>query len=144
MRQEGIRGRSGFTLAELLLAAAMLVFVLSGLLLLFTNCILLNEANRNLAIASSHAQYVMEEIKNADFSTVKASINSGNWNWNRQTILSKCLTTSNGECVALDSEALYVTPPAGTDPLEVEITVTWQDRGGKPRNLLLKTLLTQI
>ncbi|MDD5506606.1 MAG: prepilin-type N-terminal cleavage/methylation domain-containing protein, partial [Candidatus Omnitrophica bacterium] len=53
----------GFTLSELMIAAAILVLVLSALLVLYINCMILNEASRNLSIATSHAQYMMEEIK---------------------------------------------------------------------------------
>lgn len=52
------------TLAELLLAAAILAFVLSSLLLVFINCIILNESSRNLTLAYSALQARMEEIKN--------------------------------------------------------------------------------
>ena len=40
---------TGFTLAEVILAAAILVFALTGLLALFISCMLLNESSRNRA-----------------------------------------------------------------------------------------------
>lgn len=55
---------TGFTLVELMLAAAILAFVLVGLLVVFINCILLNESNRNFILAYSALQAQMEEIKN--------------------------------------------------------------------------------
>lgn len=57
----------GFSLLELLLAAAILAFVLSGLLLVFVSCMVLNETNRNLTLAYTAIQAEMEEIKNAGF-----------------------------------------------------------------------------
>lgn len=60
----------GFTLPELLLAAAILVFMLAGLLLLFINCIILNETNRNFTLAYSAIQTKMEEIKNTAFANL--------------------------------------------------------------------------
>lgn len=62
----------GFTLAELLLAAAILAFALSSLLLVFINCIILNESSRNLTVAYSALQARMEEIKNTSFGSLDA------------------------------------------------------------------------
>ncbi|MBN2830874.1 MAG: type II secretion system protein [Candidatus Omnitrophica bacterium] len=59
--------KKGFTLPELLLAVAILAFAISGMLYLFVNCSFLNNSNRNLSIATSHGQFVMEGIKNAGF-----------------------------------------------------------------------------
>ena len=64
---------AAFTLSELLLAAAILVFVLAGLLALFTNCLILNEANRNFTLVYSAIQAKMEEIKNRDFDNLFVS-----------------------------------------------------------------------
>ena len=63
------RGKNlkGFTLSELLLAAAILAFALSGLLLLFINAIFLNTASRDIALAYSAIQTRMEEIKDASY-----------------------------------------------------------------------------
>lgn len=64
--------KSGFTLSELLLAAAILVFVLAGLLALFANCLILNETNRNFTLAYSAIQAKMEEIKDTSFDNLDA------------------------------------------------------------------------
>ena len=65
--------KRGFTLSELLLAAAILVFALTGLLLFFVNSIILNETNRNFTIAYSAIQAKMEEIKNRGFDNLFVS-----------------------------------------------------------------------
>lgn len=57
----------GFTLSELMIAAGILAFVFASLLLVFINCILLNELNRNFTLAYTAVQDKMEEIKNTDF-----------------------------------------------------------------------------
>ena len=62
----------GFTLSELLLAAAILVFALTGLLLFFVNSIILNETNRNFTLAYSAIEAKMEEIKNTNFDNLDA------------------------------------------------------------------------
>jgi len=75
MRRRFSASLNGFTLAELLLTAAILAFALSGLLLLFINAILLNANTRNTALAYSAIQAKMEEIKDAassDFNSLDA------------------------------------------------------------------------
>lgn len=121
--------KRGFTLAELLLAAAILVFVLSGLLLLFINCLTLNESNRNLTIAISHAQYAMEEIKNTAFASIQ------NATWDSSTISSRGLTP-------LPNESVVITVN-GADPLDIITTVNWKDRGARNRSMALETLITK-
>jgi type II secretory pathway pseudopilin PulG len=62
-----LKGRKAFTLAELLLAAAILGFSLSALLLLFVNCIILNKTSRNITLAYNSMQAKMEEIRNLGY-----------------------------------------------------------------------------
>ena len=62
-----------FTLLELLVAVALLAFVLSATLLLFFNCIMLNRVNRNISLAYSAFSAKMEEIKNAGFNSLYVS-----------------------------------------------------------------------
>ena len=75
MRRRFSASLNGFTLAELLLTAAILAFALSGLLLLFVNAIFLNANTRNTALAYSAIQAEMEEIKDTasrDFNSLDA------------------------------------------------------------------------
>lgn len=124
------------TLSELLLATAILAFVLSGVLLLFTRCILLNNENRNLATATSHAEYVLEDIRQKAFSTVQASISNGIWNWNTTQISSQGLTALSND------EAIKTEVVSGPNPLQVKVTVTWTDRSQRARSTFLETLIT--
>jgi len=119
------------TLAELLLAAAILAFVLSGLLLVFINCIILNESSRNLTVAVSHAELALEEIKNQDFSSIASST------WDNSTIVSKGL-------IPLNSESLVITVTGtGMNPKNINVTLTWKDRAVRDRSVTLETLLTE-
>lgn len=122
------------TLSELLLATAILAFVLSGLLMLFTKCMLLNDANRNLATATSHAEYVLEDIRQKVFSTIQTNINNGTWDWNPGQISGQGLTALGNE--AIDTQA------SGSNPLRVTVTVTWIDRSQRARSTFLETLIT--
>jgi hypothetical protein len=133
-----VRVKRGLTLSELLLAAAILAFVLTGLLALFINCIFINEANRNLSSATGHAQFVMEEIKNTDFNSIESKINNGDWDWtDSQTIESKGLAPLNNE--SIDTQEVG----GDTELLDVRVTVNWQDRRRRNRSLTLETLIAE-
>ena len=127
----------GLTLTELLLAAAILAFVLCGVVALFVNCSFLNEANRNLTVAMTHAQYIMEEIRDSGFSQVESNINNGNWNLNAAVIGATPYNLS-----ALNSEAINTGVSQSGDPLGVSVTVSWNDRRQRARSITLDTRLT--
>ena len=134
--------KSGFTLSELLLAAAILVFVLAGLLALFANCLILNETNRNLTVATSHAQYIMEEIKDAaelDFAQLESRINNGDWDLNASQIQAAPynLTALSNETIDTNVTQQDNDP----DLLIVSVIVQWNDRGQRPRSAQLETLI---
>jgi Tfp pilus assembly protein PilE len=130
--------QKGLTLIEVLIAAAVLIVSCSLVFLLFTNCIILNESNRNLTLAVSHAQYILEEIKNTNFSSIKTSIDGGTWDWTIATL-------SGHELTALTNEEI-TTSEAGTDPdlLNITVTVNWQDRGGRNRTITMQTLMAEL
>ena len=128
---------TGFTLAEGILAAAILVFALTGLLALFISCMLLNESSRNRATAIAQAQYVMEEIKNTNFDNIETNINAGNWNWDETEI-------ENESLPVLKSELITTTVPASGDPAEVLVEVEWQDRLGGAQTISLTSIFTDI
>lgn len=119
----------GFTLAELILAAAILAFAISGLLTLFINCIFLNTANSNVSIATAHAQYALEEVKKTNFTSIQSQT------WDKTIISAKGL-------IPLDSESVVINV-TGVKVLDVTVTVNWKDRGIRNRSLALETLLTE-
>lgn len=125
--------KKAFTLVELLLASAILVFAVSGLLALFCNALALNETNRNKYAAFLHNEMVMEEIKNMPFANISAAIQNGTWNWNTSVLTGRGL-------VPLASEQINTTVN-GTTVLNISVTSSWLDRGSRVRNL---TLMTQV
>ena len=133
----------GFTLPELLLAAVILAVVLSGLLMLFINCIFLNESNRNLTLATTHAEYIMEEIRAAGFAGLEDRIVNNNgtplgWDLDSAEIQSEYnLTPLTNETI----ETTTVTP-SGSNPLGVSVRVGWEDRTHREREIELQTLIT--
>ena len=106
-------------------------FVFIAILALFANCIILNESNRNLTVAISHVQFVMEEIRNTNFN----SILSGDWDWDIAQIGVKGLN-------ALTDESIDTTI-TGTTLLNVVVKVEWDDRGGRERDIKVETLIAE-
>ena len=70
-----LKNNSGLTLLELMIAAAVLIIAISGLLATFTGLLSLNENSRNLTLAMTACQDKMEEIRNSDFDTLYTSYN---------------------------------------------------------------------
>ncbi len=130
----------GFTLAELLLSAAILAFVLTGLLLLFISCSLLNEANRNMSIATSHAEYILEDIRSASFTGLETRINNNGTNgWDLNSIQ---LQSSPYNFTTLAAEGITTSVFQSGNPLGISVEVAWQDRGQKDRAVELRTYFT--
>ncbi len=119
----------GFTLAELILALAIFAFALAGLLSVFINCIFLNSSNSNLTIATGHAQYALEAVKNTNFASIQ------NESWNTTVISSKGITPLNSEAINISV--------TGTSLLDVTATVSWKDRGTRNRSFALQTLIAE-
>jgi prepilin-type N-terminal cleavage/methylation domain-containing protein len=126
--------QSGFTMVEMLMTAAILGYALSVVLAGYVNNVALDEASRNLSSAVSHAEFVLEDIRNASFGSVATNITGGNWNWNTSTVTTKGLTALNSESIAATS--------SGTNPLDITVTVTWNDTHGRSRSRALKTTIS--
>lgn len=134
------KGSKAFTLIEVLLASALLVFTLPVILMLFANCIFLNASNRALTIATSHAQGVMEEIKDTKFSAIETNINNGSWNWNiSNNIEGRVLTVLPGETIDT-----YFIGSGSSVLLNVRTTVEWKERGQRSRSISLETLFGEL
>ena len=139
-----VRYFKGLTLTELILAAAIMAFVLCGLLVLFINSSILNEANRNLATAVAHAQYIMEEIRNEDtLADVKTMIDNQTFtslqDLSEETITVCCY---NPPWVDSATSCLESCQDDGGDPLGIYLIVEWEDRRGRERDFELQTRMT--
>jgi hypothetical protein len=142
-------GKKGLSLCELLLGALILVSVLCVFLVEFITCIILNEANRNLTFALTHAQFVMEEIKKeSSLQEIRNKINNGDWNWSNDIDFeSRDLTRLPNEsitvcCYDSSNDTCYDTCPTD-DLLDIRVTINWKDRGRRDREVYLETLFTE-
>ena len=128
--------KKGYTLVEVLIAAAIFGFALSVIMAGLVGCIALNAASRNYTNATEHAQLIMEEIRNAGFGNIVTNIGSSTWTLNSTGIIAKSLTPLNGEAIT--------TSYTGTTVLDITVTVTWSDLNSRFRSLTLKTSIANI
>ena len=125
---------SAFTLPEMLLTAFILSYALSMVLASYVNCMSLNQSSRSLVSAVSHIEFVMEDMRNSAFASIAANISSGNWNWNGATVTSRGLTALNNESIT--------TTYTGTNPLDITVTVSWNEIKGGSHSRTLRTTIS--
>ena len=128
------RSHKAFTMPELMVSAAIMAYALSVIVLSFFRNYALNETSRNLTVATSHLNYVLEDIRNTTFSSISTNISGGNWNWNSSTITSKGLTTLNSESITTTS--------SGTTLLTVTVTASWKDLQSRTQTKSLQTQMS--
>ena len=124
--------KSGFTLLELMISAAIMVGAILVILGLFVNYLVLIETSKNTTVAVDDAQAVLEAIRNTDpFTSSNVTTNypadvnlAPNFGFNK-----------------LQNEAIYVSC-LGADPLQITVTVRWNEKT-RDRSENLTTLMTQ-
>ena len=124
-------GCGGFTLAEVVVSVGLMGFILTALLAFFINSVTLNESSRNLTVAVSHAQFVMEDIKASSFGNLTFNISSGVWNWDVSKVAAKRLAPLKNENI--------ITTMSGQTLLTVTVSVSWQEAAGRLRSISLST-----
>ena len=125
-----LRQNYGFTLVELMVAAYILLIGICGILALITNSMVATEAAWDTTVATTHAQYILEEMQNKN---TLGDVQRVDWNaW-----------AQNQSLITLPQETLnvsFVDPTA--DPLEIKVTDQWQ-RKGRLNTITLRTKLTK-
>lgn len=110
---EGHHRIKGLSLIELLMATIILILILSGLLLAFVSCILMNEANNNLVTAANDAQYVIEQIKGLAYGSISSFVNN----------------FDQSQFTNLHNEAVIPNASVGSQIADLSVNVTWTERG---------------
>ena len=144
MNSHSRRSRArGFTLIEVMIAMAVLAVTILGVLMMLMAAEALSEDSKNLTTAVEDARSIMERVRkdvetNADMSTFVTNYPDSSyedWVTDQQA--------AGTEFVNLDGEAVDVTlGNVGDDPLDVTVTVSWNDRGGRVRSTTLQTQIT--
>jgi prepilin-type N-terminal cleavage/methylation domain-containing protein len=141
----GILANRGFTFIELIFAIAIFAFAMAGILLLFINCAFLDTANREKAIAISHAETAMEYIKyeaTKNFNNKAIELCSGG---SGIYLLPVDLGLDN----SLTEEVISVVPTLNScnavplNLLDVTLEVVWRDGRQRDRSVSLKTLISK-
>ena len=130
MRIKRLRSRNGFSLAELLVAVFVLTVGISSALLFFTNTIAALQYARDSTIATSHAEYIFEEMQTRSSLSNITTTNWGTW-------------FGNQSLGTLPSESVSVTfVNAAAKPLDTTATVSWT-RNTRNNNVALTTRITK-
>ena len=120
-----INNKKGFTLLELMIAVSVLIVALVGLLGVFAHMISLNENSSKLTLAVAGCQAKLEEMRNANFSSLYATYNAANFN---------PAGFSSGE-----AKGAISINNSNPNLLQVFVSVSWRTRSnrviGEDRNL---------
>ena len=125
-----LRKNKGFTLVELLVAAYILLVGICGILSLFVNTLTSSESSWDTTTATSHAQYVLEEMQTKlNLSEIRLT------NWKKWVGDTGLLT--------LPDENITITFGDPTsDPLDIQVVDQWQ-RKKRLNTVTLRTKLTK-
>ena len=134
--------KKGLTLTELLISAAILVFALSGLLILFVHGLFLNRTNRDRSQATMHAQYILEDIRDENFFNLENEINDGVWSWNTSAAWEAYCDDPDNNLTALPQETVVTSVSQVGNPLGVRVQVNWVSSRGRAMTTQLETLFT--
>jgi type II secretory pathway pseudopilin PulG len=137
------KNKKSFTLVEVMVTVAILIVALSILLVSLVQIGILNKIINNRTIAITHAQYVLEDIKNAvateSFSNITTGFSNSRWD-----LTSTAITTRG--LVPLNNETIVTSSINGTNYKNITVTTNWDERRGTAvsghSNITLETIIT--
>ena len=122
--------KNGFTLVELLIAVMILSVTISGVLLLYVTSMVSSQLAWDKTVATTHAQYVLEEAQTHDtIEKVKQ------FNWQGWAKVQRLNTLPEEK---IDVALKDLSPRL----LDVAVTVRWE-RNARAHEVLLKTKLAK-
>lgn len=120
MRKISKTGCRGFSLIEVMFGIAILSVVSVAALSAFINSTLLTESSRNLVTAACDAQYVLEQIKAQDFSSIPSYI----------------ANYSSTQFNNLPGETVTFPNPSYTSTLDtITVRIDWSERAARSYSL---------
>lgn len=125
----------GFSLIEAVITSVILLVVGLAVIEILLLSINYSQQARELNIVADDMGDVLEEIKNVSFNNI--------------TVIFPHNASVDSDVVGgflLDNENITVTYPAGTgsDPLEIEVTLTWTSSNGTVKSHTMRTLRTRM
>ena len=129
--------QQGFTLAELIIGAAVLAIAITALLGAFIGQTTLNEHARNLTWAINDANRVMERLRQLNsgaacvLSAAAPDAECADGNCDGASEWDEWLRDNGGKSIQPDpaNNELLVVSSSGTDPLQISVAVCWRHRG---------------
>ncbi|MBU1044158.1 MAG: hypothetical protein KJ915_07155 [Candidatus Omnitrophica bacterium] len=132
-----LKSNKGFSLAEVLVAGFVAAVAFVAILGTLSNITLLNELNQEKTFAAMHAQYLLEEIRDAAFANLENNINNGNWDFTLNQLAANPYNFTGLNLESVDTMVVNT-----GNPLQVRLTVNWTDRRGSARTYALEMLRT--
>jgi type II secretory pathway pseudopilin PulG len=133
------KSKAGITLVETLLAITIMVFATVAIMQFYLSSLVLSEINKEGTVAMAHLTNMMEAIKCTPFSNMLTDfangVSDGTTNNNYATLVGSYILKDEHIVVS------YVNP--SIDPLEIMVSVSWQDRSRVTRIRYLATKRTR-
>ncbi len=122
--------KKGFTFVELLWSVLILAGAIGGALLLYTSSMISSRQAWDTTVATSHGEYVLEEMQ-----TQKSLEHIVSIDWNQWVKLQGLAT--------LPKESIDVQfKDPNKDPLDIRVAVHWE-RKARENHIILKTKMTK-
>lgn len=124
------RAQTGLTLIEVLIAGFVLTVGIASTLLFFSHAMISTQLAGDMTLATSHAEYILEEMQTRDTLSNIALTNWPQW-------------ASDEGLNMLPNETFTVTfLNPSKNPLDVNVVVSWV-RNSRPLNATLTTAITR-
>ncbi len=135
------KSQKGFTLIEILIAIAILGYVILAVIGLFQYTTLSTKASEFSTLATSYAREQMEDIKHRDFDSIPVST----WTAEQSALGQKgnLIFTRQVTVTYMDvSSGVLITSVSATDLKRIEVRLTWTERG-EAREVVLTSLVSR-
>lgn len=122
-------GERGLTLVELMLSASVLLIGILAAYGTELSSLNLFKTSRETSTAAADLEAVMEQVLLLPHDSIPLTYPSG-----------AAIAAYNN--LHLSNETIVPTYPAGTtaDPLEIRLTISWNDYAGRPRTMRISTM----
>lgn len=120
---------------RIILASVIGLLGITGILVFSNNQAFLNASNRNLLIATNHADYLLKNLKQFPLDAVVSEVKQGAWNWGPNDLVARGIIPLAGESIE--------TRVNGTNPIRVIVITRWNESNRKTGSVVLNTLLTK-
>ena len=118
--------KKGFFSMEAILGFLILVVIVSWDITFVMKSASFQDARRNEDLAKSHIEFVLSQLRNAPFSTLADDIHHGVWNYtNVPAIIAAGLAPLPSEFITTEC--------SGSGPLNITVTLRWQNRSGQAK-----------